>query len=138
MILNIKVSHFLAAAFLFITVGAMALVMVLPLPVRLVLWLILGFNLYWLLSTYAWRTGKSAIEAVELDNEASLSVRFAGDEAWHSCQVKSRFIHPWLTLLSLRVAGRKLPIKLVIAADAVDAELFRRWRVRLNLEIVLE
>ena len=116
----------------------MALTMVLPLSVRLVLWLILGFNLYWLLTTYAWRTGRSAIEAVELDNDANLSVRFTGDEVWHSCQIKSRLVHPWVTLLTLRVAGRRVPVKLVIPADAVDAELFRRWRVRLNLETVLE
>ncbi|MBI3546596.1 MAG: hypothetical protein HY081_08410 [Gammaproteobacteria bacterium] len=137
--MNIKVSRFLAATFLFIGLGAMPLVMILPAwPMRFILWLMLGFVLYRLLTIYAWRIGKSAIEVVELDDEASVSVRFAGDELWYVCQVKSRFIHPWLTLLTLRVAGRRLPVKLVIAADAVDAELFRLWRVRLNLETVLE
>lgn len=113
----------------------MALMMIVPMwPIRLAVWLILGLSFYWLLITQAWRTASSAIEAVELDTEGSLSVRFTGNEHWHSCQVKSRFVHPWVTLLSLRVVGRSIPIKLVIAADAVEAEAFRRWRVRLKHE----
>ena len=33
--------------------------------------------------------------------------------------------------------GRKMPVNLAIAADAVESEPFRRWRVRLRLRIAV-
>ncbi len=68
-----------------------------------------------------------------MDGEGVVSVRFAGREDWHACQITSRFVHPWLTLMSLRLESRRWPVNLVIAADAVEPEPFRRWRAALKL-----
>ena len=134
LILNIKVSRFLTGVLLFVHLGGALLLLAVPVawPVRLMLWMLIGASLYRSLRIYVWRQGSTAIETIEMDNEGVVSVRFAGKDAWHVCQIASRFVHPWLTLLSLDIEGRRWPVSLAIAADAVEPEAFRRWRVALK------
>jgi len=134
LILNIKVSRFLAGALLLLHLGGMLLLVAVPVfwLIRLALWALLGVSLYRSLRVHAWRQGPSAIETIEMDGEGVVSVRFAGMDGWHACQITGRFIHPWLTLLSLKIEDRRWPVSLAIAADAVEPEPFRRWRVALR------
>ena len=120
---------------LLVHLGGMALLLSVHVawPVRLALWAMLGMSLYQSLCVHAWRRGPSAIEAIEMDGEGVVSVRFSGREDWYVCQITSRFVHPWLTLLSLKLESRRWPVSLAIAADAVEPEPFRRWRVALKL-----
>jgi hypothetical protein len=92
LILNIKVSRLLAGIFLATYLGGMLLVAVTPMawPVRLCLWGVLGWSLYYSLVTHAWRTSPLAITAIELDNEGMTSVRFAGSETWQPVHITSR------------------------------------------------
>jgi hypothetical protein len=138
LILNIKVSRLLAGIFLAIHLGGMLLVAVTPMvwSVRLGLWGVLGWGLYYSLVTHAWRSSPLAITAIELDNEAMVSVRFAGSESWQPVRITSRFVHPWLTLMTLRLENHRWPLKLAIAVDAVEPEPFRRWRVALKFQVV--
>lgn len=138
MILNIKVSRLLAGIFLAIHLGGMLLVAVTPMTwlVRLGFWGVLSWSLYYSLVTHAWRSSPLAITAIELDNEGVASVRFAGSESWQPVRITSRFVHPWLTLMTLRLENRRWPLNLAIAADAVEPEPFRRWRVALKFQVV--
>jgi len=124
---------------LFVHVGGMILVAMIPLAwaVRLGLWALLGWSLCRALRIHAWRNAASALVALELDHDGTAAVRFAGNEVWHETRIIAWFVHPWLTLVSLRVDGRKIPVSLAIAADAVEPEAFRRWRVRLKLRIAV-
>ena len=135
LILNIKVSRLLTGVLLLVHLGGMALLLAVPVawPVQLALWVLLGMSLYRSLRVHAWRRGPSAIEAIEMDGEGVVSVRISGREDWYTCQITSRFVHPWLTLLSLKLESQRWPISLAIAADAVEPEPFRRWRVALKL-----
>ncbi len=119
---------------LFVHLGGMALLTTVPVawPVRLALWALLGMSLYRSLRVHAWRQGTTAIEAIEMDGEGVMSLRFAGKDDWHVCRITSRFVHPWLTLLSIKIESRRWPVSLAIAADAVEPEPFRRWRVALR------
>ena len=112
----------------------MLLLLVVPVSwlIRLALWALLGMSLYRSLRIHAWRQGPSAIESIEMDGEGVVSVRFTETDDWHACQITSRFVHPWLTLLSLKIEDRRWPVSLAIAADAVEPEPFRRWRVALR------
>jgi hypothetical protein len=69
-----------------------------------------------------------------MDSESYVAVRYVGEELWHSARITLRFIHPWLTVMSLRVEGRRWPVNVVIAVDAVEPEPFRRWRAALKLQ----
>ncbi|HEU5337948.1 MAG TPA: protein YgfX [Sulfuricaulis sp.] len=138
LILNIKVSHLLAGIFFIVHLGAMVLGAVIPIgwPLRVVLWSLLGWNLYYSLITHAWRSGPLAIQAIELDKEGVVSVRLTGSDTWQPARITSHYVHPWLTLMSLRLENRRWPINLIIAKDAVEPEPFRRWRVALKLQAV--
>jgi hypothetical protein len=139
LILNINASYFLAGILLFVYLGGILLIALIPLvwTVRVAIWALLGWSLYRSLRVHAWRNVPSAIRAIEMDSEGVAAVRFAGDTGWRSARITAWFVHPWLTLLSLRVEARKMPVNLAIAADAVEAEPFRRWRVRLKLRIAV-
>ncbi len=136
LILNIKVSYLLAGILLAVHLGAMVLVAAIPVAwwLRVVLWAVLGWNLYHSLITHAWRSGPMGIQAIELDNEGVVSIRRAGGDSWLTARITSRLVHPWITLMSLRLESRRWPVNLVIAADAVEPEPFRRWRVALQLQ----
>lgn len=93
---------------------------------RLVVWILLAGSLYQSLRQHAWRRRAAAIVAVELDHEGAAAVRLAGDGQWHEARILTWFVHPRLTLMSLRVTGWKRPFNLAIAVDAVGPEAFRR------------
>ena len=105
-------------------------------PLRILGWLLLGVSCYRAMRVHAWRLGTSAIVAIEMDGEGAALVRFAQRVDWQPCEIISRFVHPRLTLLSLKLESRRWPVSLVIAADAVEPEPFRRWRVALKLHAV--
>lgn len=115
--------------------GAMLLLIVTPLswPLRIGVLIWLAWSLYWTVTRYALCRAATSVEAIEIDREGEVAVRFAGDTAWHSCRRCASFVHPWLMLLSLRLDGRKWPVSVVVAADSVEPEAFRRWRVALRL-----
>jgi hypothetical protein len=138
LILNIKVSRFLAGALLLAHLGGMLLLLAVPVfwLIRLALWALLGMSLYRSLRVHAWRQGPSAIETIEMDGEGIVSVRFAGKEDWRTCRITNQFVHPWLTLLSLKIENRRWPVSLAIAVDAVEPDPFRRWRVALKFHRV--
>lgn len=116
--------------------GAILLATILPVgwPARLALWAAIIGSLHHSLRVHAWRSGPLAIEAIELDNEGMAAVRFAGNPAWQPVRITSRFVHPWATLMTLRLESRRWPVNLVIPADAVEPEAFRRWRVALKFQ----
>lgn len=103
----------------------------LPWPVQLALCALVAASLSAALSRHAWRSGPRAITGIEIDSEGQCAVRMAG--AWRACTFTHVFVHPRLTLLGLRRHGRRRPEGLVIAADAMEAEAFRRLRAALNL-----
>jgi len=72
-----------------------------------------------------------AVHTLKLDAEGVWYMQFNGNETWCIGSIKSRFVHRSLVLLSMRVGGKWFPVALALAADAVDAETFRRLRVAL-------
>ncbi len=138
LILKINVSRSLAAILLFIHAGAMILVAIAPLMClwRLSVWVLLGWSLYRALRQHVLHLSPEAVAEIEIDKDREISVRFAGSTSWHGCRLCASFVHPWLMLLSLRFDGGKWPVNVAVAADAVEPEAFRRWRVVLKLRTV--
>jgi hypothetical protein len=134
LILNINVSPALSVILLLVHAGAILLLIALPIgwPLKLGLGLLLGWSLFHTLGTHALRRRKAAIAAIEMDAQHELSVRFAGSEIWHHGRLDTHFVHPWLMLLVLHLDGHRRALSVVVAADAVDPETFRRWRVCLR------
>lgn len=134
--LNITRSYFLTGLLAGLHLGAALLVGIVPLHLswRIGLWAALLLSLYHVVTSHGWRRGRRAITTAALDGEGQLTVNFAGNETAVEARIISRFIHPWLSVLSLRCADRRWPVSLIVAQDAVDPETFRRWRARLKLQ----
>lgn len=81
------------------------------------------------------RSARRALVELELDTEGLCALRQNGDENWRAAEIAQTLVHPWLVILVLKPEGRSRRLSLVIAADAVEAEAFRRLRARLRLQI---
>ena len=80
----------------------------------------------------ALQRSSNAIVELEAGEGAHVSCR-TRDGQWRQGQaLSSSFISPWLTVLSLRVAGAARARHLVILPDNVETEAFRRLRVLLR------
>lgn len=76
------------------------------------------------------------VEAVEWDTAGNWSVRYAGSAQWHGCVLRERWLHPWVVILRLRSEMDARALNVLVAADAVAADAFRRLRARLRLQTV--
>lgn len=131
--LKLKVSPSLAALFSLLHLGALALLF----PIDAPLWwsfslaVLLLLSWYRSLSRHAMRSAAEAVTALRWHDEEGLSVQLGKTSGLHAATLRSRFIHRWLVLLSVQLEGRRLPIALAIAADALEADNFRRLRAAL-------
>jgi len=117
-------AHLLAAAALWLT----------PLPAALPLAgsLALSVHLLWVLRRQAWRSAAASLVELELRADCSVSARSRGG-IWRAYRVAgSSFVSPLLTVVNLRLEGARWGRAVLITADSLDPESFRRLRVWLR------
>lgn len=136
LIINIKVSYFVMGLLFLIHLGGALLVGLLPLVGLLkgLLWaaLVVSIAMGWRL--HVSHTSPYAITALEFDHEGTCSVRRGPTGPWHLCARFQAVVTPWLVIFLFRWESQRWPIGLVLAADAVEPEPFRRLRARLRLQ----
>jgi len=72
------------------------------------------------------------LQGLNLAMDGTFSVRLMSGE-WVPAEVlDSSFVKPWLTVLHLRLEDRRRMLPLVLLADMLDPEDFRRLRVWLH------
>ncbi len=100
---------------------------------RVVLVAITCASLYRTVRNHALRRGPQAIVALTLSRDGGLAVCRRDGSGWVDVSLVAAFIHPWLVVLRLHLPQQRFPAGLLVAADAVDSDGFRRLRARLNL-----
>lgn len=100
-------------------------------PVRLGLAFVLAVSC----SVAVWRSallkGQGAIVALELGEEGAIHVQ-RRDGTWQGARLlRSTFVTPALTVLNLRMDGRRGTRYVVLMPDSAAEEAYRRMRVRL-------
>ncbi len=115
-------------------IGAMVMACLLPISImiRLSLLALLIASVVHILLTHALRRSPRAIRKVVFENDGDWVLELQNEESWGPCRLRSRFVHRWLVILQLRCPQGRLPISLVVAADAVNTDAFRRLRARLS------
>jgi hypothetical protein len=114
--------------------GAISLVVVLPLAIELKITLVvlIAMSLVRSVGAHGLRLGRRAVIAVMFSQEeCALRRRHSSD--WENGRLVDRWVQPWLTLLVVRGESQRWPTSIVICADAVAPDMFRRLRVRLRL-----
>jgi len=136
LIINIKVSYFVASLLLLMHLGGALLVSLLPLVgiLKGLLWAALAASIAIGWRLHVSRASPQAITALECDHEGICSVRRGPTGPWRLCTRFQAVVTPWLAIFLFRWEGRRWPAGLVLAADAVEPEPFRRLRARLRLQ----
>ncbi|MBI5613179.1 MAG: hypothetical protein HY942_08985 [Gammaproteobacteria bacterium] len=115
--------------------GAAVLTVLLPVPVWWQVLLAGGIaaSAAHVLRRHAWRRARGAAIALEIDSGGDYAVRrVAGD--WLPCRYVESFVSPWLVIVRLVPEGRRRPVSVLVAADAVATEEFRELRARLYFQ----
>ncbi len=111
---------------------AMIVIMSLPLPlsVKLAGSLIILIWLVVVLREHCWHLDQ-AIRTATLRTDNSWLVSFDGQEPVKADLLPECLVQPWLTVLVFRMPDRRRK-SLILVRDNVDADTFRRLRVRLK------
>ena len=109
-----------------------SLLLDLPLWLKFLLLVLIGTSCaVYLYGTALLRSG-GAVVNLEIKDDGALSFQTRRGE-WREGTLRgSSFVSPYLTILNIRTEGRFFPRHVVIMPDCVDAEDFRRLRVRLR------
>jgi toxin CptA len=78
------------------------------------------------------RIAPGAVVALQIHPDCHCAMQ-TRDGAWlEASLLPTSFVAPYLTVLNLRLEGRRLPRHVTVLPDAVDGEVFRRMRVLLR------
>jgi toxin CptA len=86
------------------------------------------------LARHAWRRCRQSVVEVALDADGLHTLRFRAEATELPFTITARFLHPRLALIAARCPACRGTLRIVIPADAVEAERFRRWRARVRLQ----
>ena len=133
--IKIKVSFFLGCVLLVTGLGALLLLWYTPLPngIGWVLAAALLISLYRQLCRHALRCDRRSIVGLELDTAGRGAVCYADATEWFACRVTESYVHPRVVILRLHAEAPVRRFSVVVAWDAVAAEVFRELRVCVNL-----
>ena len=128
-------SRVLTAVLVLLHFGAVVLALVVPLALvfRATLVILIALSFYVGVYRHGLRRGGNAIVALMLSGEDECAVRRRNTTEWETGRVVDRWVQPWLTILTVRSDARRWSTSIVICADAVAPDAFRRLRVRLRL-----
>jgi hypothetical protein len=116
--------------------GAAVLVALLDIDLspKALLWLLLLASLTRSVGMHGLRRFPSAIRSLTADSDGTWTVEARDGTTTSGCALRSRFVHPWLVLLTVLPPGQRLAHAVCVPADSLDPETFRQLRVRLLLQ----
>ena len=132
--ISIKPSRRLALLLCLAHVAAAGAVLAIDLPIWLKILLVLlicASCAAYSYSTALLRSG-GAVVGLEIGDDDALSFQTRRGEWREGTLLGSSFVSPYLTILNIGTAGRFFARHVVIMPDGIDAEDFRRLRVRLR------
>ena len=78
------------------------------------------------------RRTDNAVTAIELDSDNNMKLVCRSGRLLRVSRLRSVYISPVLTLITVAIEGKQFPQNVIIPFDAVDKENFRQLRVKLN------
>lgn len=132
--IDLAPSKYLAATLVAVHTGSVLVLIPLAMPLlsKLTIAIAVGATLARALRSAALLRSRISIVALEFHEENLVALR-TREGRWHTARILgTTFVSPLVTVLNLRVAGRRLVQHVVIVRDSVGAEDFRRLRVLLR------
>ena len=127
-------SFWLTLAWLLLYGGAILIVFLVPLSWgwRILIVATLFVALADALWRVAWRRGRYAVTAIHIDSEGSVELHRGQNGQWAVVEWQPPTVFAVVVLMRWRPAGQYRWRQLVIPADAIEPECFRRVRVALR------
>lgn len=103
-----------------------------------IVWLIivlligLALSLLFQLKQHGWLKGRRAVREIVHDEQGLWTIYFSAKDSIAELELKSSFVTPFLTLIRLGDSRFWRTTTVVVVADAVDAEQYRKLRVLLR------
>ncbi len=134
--LYVNPSWYLAALLSGLHAGALTIILMVPISwgARAVLTVLIGLSAFRAIKRHALRRGVGAVQAVQLDESGDWRLSLGDRDTLGPCRLLAFYLHPWVIVVQLRCRARRLPVGLVLTADAVDAGQLRALRVRLGAQ----
>ena len=132
--ISIKPSRRLALVLCAAHAAAASAVLIVDFPIwlKIVLVLIIGASSGAYLYGTALRRSSGAVVGLEISDDGALSFQTRCGEWREGRLLGSSFVSPYLTILNIGTEGKFFARHVVIMPDCVNAEDFRRLRVRLR------
>ncbi len=132
--ISLRPSISLAAILATAHLGAISLILMLPISARLPLVMLLAFSMAYSILRYAFIRLPDSIVSLKLEEKSCMFSMRGGSEK--SCVFHgSSYVSPYLTVLNLKEEGKRLMKSVVILPDAIDREEFRQLRVWLRWKV---
>ncbi len=132
--ISLRPSISLAAILATAHLGAISLILVLPISARLPPVMLLAFSMAYSILRYAFIRLPDSIVSLKLEEKSCMFSMRGGSEK--SCVFHgSSYVSPYLTVLNLKEEGKRLMKSVVILPDAIDREEFRQLRVWLRWKV---
>lgn len=134
--ISINPSRRLALLLCLAHAAAAAAVLVIDLPpwLSVVLVLIIGTSCGVYLYGSALLLSGGAVVGLEINDDGAVSFQMRGGEWCAGTLLGSSFVSSYLTIMNIGTEGKLFARHVVIVPDCVDAEDFRRLRVRLRCQ----
>ncbi len=101
--------------------------------IKIILSCLVLVSLYYYLSKHEFSKDKSRVAEIILTSEDIWQVKLKDGSLFQATLHHSLFVHPWLTIISLIYGNRRKYF--IFTPETIDAEQFRRLRVRLRFQI---
>lgn len=136
MTLDLGRSHALIAVLVVFYGGAVILALLLPISIaiRAALVALLAVSFGHSVRLHGTRRARGAVVSFVLSDEGGCAWRRRDSDTWEEGRIVELSVHRLLAIIVVRAAERRRPTYIVICADAVHGQAFRRLRVRLRLE----
>jgi hypothetical protein len=133
--LQLRPSLYLLALLLFLHGGALAIIWYLSVPLLLaaIITVLCLFSLWQTLAIHVLRNSKKAITQLRKENDGQWELKTRSGKVFSARLRGDSICTTHCVLLNFRIAGKHLPLSVVIWRDAVDNESFRRLRGQLRL-----
>jgi len=137
---SVRSSRIIASVLLIVHTGAAAILIPLDLPLwwKTAVGAAIAASLLHSICQHALRRTRRGVVAIEVRDQCAAAI--AGrDGSWRDARILgSTWVSPWLTVLNLKVHGERFATHVVLVADSIDREDFRKLRVLLRWSRVPE
>lgn len=132
--LTLQRSHALAALFATVSLGACAIFLCMPVHpgIKIITSILVAIAAVYTLMQHAWLNLPWSYHALEIGSTGELQLLCRNGTRLTASILPDSFVHPWLTIVNVRLEGSRWRSSVLLTPDRVETEPYRQLRVWLR------